>query len=75
MTTIAPAPYQPDVAIPPGETIREMLNAAFMPQAELAQRMGRPANKLNEIIKGKRRLLLTLRLSWNWLWDFQRASG
>jgi len=56
MTAIAPAPYQPDVAIPPGETIREMLNAASMPQTELAQRMGRPANKLNEIIKGKRQI-------------------
>jgi HTH-type transcriptional regulator / antitoxin HigA len=56
MTAIAPAPYQPDVAIPPGETIREMLNAASMPQAELAQRMGRPANKLNEIVKGKRQI-------------------
>ena len=56
MTSIVPAPYQPDVAIPPGDTIREMLVAKSMPQAELAQRMGRPANKLNEIVKGKRQI-------------------
>ena len=56
MTSIAPAPYEPDVAITPGETIREMLEGASMSQAELAQRMGRPANKLNEIAKGKRQI-------------------
>ena len=56
MTSIAPAPYEPDVAITPGETIREMLEEASMSQAELAQRMGRPANKLNEIVKGKRQI-------------------
>lgn len=56
MTSIAPASYEPDVAISPGETIREMLEEASMSQAELAQRMGRPANKLNEIVKGKRQI-------------------
>ena len=56
MTSIAPAPYESDVAIAPGETIREMLEEASMSQVELAQRMGRPANKLNEIVKGKRQI-------------------
>lgn len=56
MTSIAPAPYEPDVAVAPGETIREMLEEASMSQVELAQRMGRPANKLNEIVKGKRQI-------------------
>lgn len=53
---IAPAPYQPDVAVPPGETIRDMLRDMGMTQAELAVRMNRPANKVNEIIQGKRQI-------------------
>lgn len=56
MTSIAPAPYQPDVAIPPGVTIREILESKSMTQAELANRMGRPTNKVNEVIKGKRQV-------------------
>lgn len=56
MTSIAPAPYRPDVAIPPGETIREILESKSMTQAELANRMGRPTNKVNEVIQGKRQI-------------------
>ena len=56
MTSIAPAPYQPDVAIPPGETIREILESVSMTQAELSNRMGRPTNKVNEVIQGKRQI-------------------
>jgi len=44
----------PDYAIPPGETIRETLAALGMTQAELALRMGRPENRVSEIINGKR---------------------
>lgn len=56
MTSIAPAHYQPDVAIPPGETIREILESKSMTQAELANRMDRPTNKVNEVIQGKRQI-------------------
>ncbi len=51
---IAPKPYEPDVAVPPGATIREMLEARGMTQIQLAKRMNRPPNKVNEIIQGKR---------------------
>ncbi len=53
MTRIAPKKYAPDVAIPPGATIRELLESVGMTQSELAQRMGRPPTKVNEIIQGK----------------------
>ncbi|MGB6045633.1 MAG: HigA family addiction module antitoxin [Pirellulales bacterium] len=56
MTTIAPRPYSPDIAISPGETIREVLEHEGMTQAELAKRMGRPINKINEVIQGKRQI-------------------
>jgi len=38
---------------PPGETLKETLEALCMSQAELADRMGRPKKTINEIIKGK----------------------
>jgi addiction module HigA family antidote len=44
--------YQP-VAIPPGETLIEVLETLSMSQKELAERMGRPLKLINEIIKGK----------------------
>lgn len=56
MTRIAPAPYAPDIAVHPGATIKEVLRDLGMTQAELAVRMKRPANKLNEIIQGKRQI-------------------
>ncbi len=45
--------FKPDYAVPPGETLRETLEAIGMSQAELAERMGRPKKTINEIIKGK----------------------
>lgn len=43
-----------DLAIPPGETLAEELEARGMSQKELAVRLGRPAQVINEIIKGKK---------------------
>ncbi|QDV42664.1 helix-turn-helix protein [Stieleria neptunia] len=54
MASITPAPYRPDRVSPPGETIRDMLDDVEMSQVELARRMGRPANKVNQIIQGKK---------------------
>jgi HTH-type transcriptional regulator/antitoxin HigA len=44
----------PDVAVPPGEYLAEEIEARGMTQKELARRMGRPLNAINEIIKGKK---------------------
>jgi len=44
----------PDVAIPPGEYLAEEIEARGISQTELARRMGRPLNAVNEIIKGKK---------------------
>ena len=38
---------------PPGDTIQETLNAISMSQTELSERMGRPKEKINDIIKGR----------------------
>ena len=43
----------PDIAIPPGEYLAEEIGARGLSQKELAKRMGRPANAINEIINGK----------------------
>lgn len=45
--------YEPDYAIPPGETLVETLESLGMTQAELATRTGRPLKTINEIAKGK----------------------
>jgi HTH-type transcriptional regulator / antitoxin HigA len=44
----------PDIAIPPGEYLAEEIQARGMSQKELAKRMGRPLNAINEIINGKK---------------------
>ena len=43
-----------DVAIPPGEYLAEEIDARGISQNELAKRMRRPANTVNEIINGKK---------------------
>lgn len=44
----------PDIAIPPGEFLAEEIEARGISQKELARRMGRPINTINEIINGKK---------------------
>lgn len=44
----------PDIAIHPGEYLAEEISARNISQRELARRMGRPANAINEIINGKK---------------------
>jgi HTH-type transcriptional regulator/antitoxin HigA len=45
--------FEPNFAVPPGETLAETLDALSMTQAELAERMGRPLKTINEIVAGK----------------------
>ena len=45
--------FCPNYTVPPGETLRETLDAMGMSQAELAARTGRPKKTMNEIITGK----------------------
>ena len=53
MTTKTPRVYS-DLAIPPGETLAEELEERGMTQRELAARLGRPPQVVNEIINGKK---------------------
>ncbi|EGQ7853135.1 HigA family addiction module antitoxin [Vibrio vulnificus] len=46
--------YISDLAIPPGEYLEEVLDDLELSQAELARRMGRPPQAINEIIKGEK---------------------
>lgn len=45
--------FIPDYAVPPGDTLAEVLEDRGMTQAELAKLMGRPRKTINEIIRGK----------------------
>lgn len=49
--------YKPDIAIPPGETLRETLASLGMSQVDLANRTGKHKKTINEIIKGKAPIL------------------
>ena len=44
--------FNPDYAVPPGETLLETIHVLDLTQKELALRMGRPVKTINEIIKG-----------------------
>ena len=53
--TLTAAPrLHSDMPIPPGEFLREHLEETGMSQAELARRLGRPRQAVNEIIRGKK---------------------
>jgi HTH-type transcriptional regulator/antitoxin HigA len=45
--------YNPNIAIPPGDTLAELLESIGMTQVELANRMGMSTKHLNQIIKGE----------------------
>src|SRR5216117_4117994 len=45
--------YSPDYAVPPGDTLLEVIESLGITQAELAERTGRPKKTINEIIQGK----------------------
>src|SRR4051794_34660340 len=44
--------YDPDVVLPPGDTLAEVLEERGMTQAELAARTGLSTKHINQIIKG-----------------------
>lgn len=59
----------PDVAIPPGETLAETLEALGMSQADLGRRAGRPVQAINEIVQGKKEITPETAL------EFERVLG
>lgn len=52
-TKLVHRPFTPNYAIPPGESLVELLDAVGLSQADLAERTGRPKKTINEIAKGK----------------------
>ena len=48
--------YQPREVSPPGDTLAELLGERGITQAELARRMGRPLNPVNEMILGTKEI-------------------
>lgn len=45
-------PYEPDYAVPPGQTLQETIDSLGIDQRELASRAGLSAKHVNQIIKG-----------------------
>jgi len=54
--------YNSDIAIHTGEFLEEILDETRMTQSELANRLGRPLQMVNEIIKGKKSITSTTAL-------------
>ncbi len=54
VTKVTKTDAYPDVAIPPGEYLAEEIEARGISQKELAKRMKRPLNAINEIVNGKK---------------------
>ena len=54
MTIVTNSKAHSETAIPPGEFLREEIEARGLSQKELAMRMGSPINTINEIINGKK---------------------
>jgi HTH-type transcriptional regulator/antitoxin HigA len=48
--------YQPTAVSPPGNTLAELIDELGITQAELARRMGRPVNPVNEMILGAKEI-------------------
>src|SRR6266700_8057957 len=46
----------PDIALPPGELLAETLETLGLSQADLARRAGRPAQAINEMIRGTKEI-------------------
>jgi len=62
-------PYRPDQVLPPGETLRETLEALDMTQTQLAQRTGLSGKHINQIIQGQSALTHETAIS------LERATG
>jgi HTH-type transcriptional regulator/antitoxin HigA len=58
-----------DLAIPPGDTLAETIEALGMSQTELARRAGRPVQAINEIIQGRKEITPETAL------EFERVLG
>ncbi len=49
-------PYTPEEVSPPGDTLRDLMNERGISQAELARRLGRPAQAINEVVGGRKEI-------------------
>lgn len=53
MAADATTHFAPDYAVPPGDTLLEVIESLRISQSDLAERADRPKKTINEIIKGK----------------------
>src|SRR5262249_26441446 len=59
----------PDLALPPGELLAQTLETLGLSQADLARRAGRPAQAINEIVRGAKEITPATAL------QFERVLG
>jgi HTH-type transcriptional regulator/antitoxin HigA len=52
MTATTTRPFRPDYAVPPGQTMADLLRERGMTQTELARRLGVTLKHVNQVVKG-----------------------
>ena len=67
--------YNPDLLIPPGRSLLELLKSRGMSQVELATRTSRPVKTINEIVKGKAAITPETALQFERVLGVPRAFG
>ena len=75
MTSKSSGGYRPDYAVPPGETILEVIEEMGMTREELAEHMGMPGEVVEGIIEGRWRLRRRRRGRWSGRRGFRRRFG
>ncbi len=63
MTTRRTPPLATNLAVPPGETLADEIEARGMTQRDLAAKIGRPPQAVNEIIRGKKSITADMALA------------
>ena len=64
-----------DLPVPPGEVLAKEIEDQGMTQEELAARLERPAQAINEIIKAKKAITADTAIGWRRHWGSRRISG
>ena len=62
-------PFEPDYVVPPGETVREIMQTKGIPVKEMAEKLELSEEEFSDLLNGK--LEITLELAYN----LQKATG
>ena len=62
-------PFEPDYAVPPGETVKEIMQAKRIPSQEMAKKLGLSEEEFGDLLTGK------LEITFELTCQLQKATG